>query len=64
MARILIIDDDDQLRRMLRKILEKDGYEILEAPDGKVGSELYRKDPVDLIISDIFMPNQEGLRTI
>ncbi len=49
---------------MLRKILEKDGYEILEAPDGKVGSELYRKDPVDLIISDIFMPNQEGLRTI
>ena len=64
MARILIVDDDHQFRKMLRMMLEKGGHEILEAPDGKVGVALYRKDPTDLIISDIFMPHQEGLQTI
>ena len=45
-------------------MLEKGGHEILEAPDGKVGLALYKKDPTDLVISDIFMPHKEGLQTI
>ena len=64
MALILIVDDDAQYRKMLRIMLEKDGHEILEASDGKAGLEKYRKDPTDLVISDIFMPHQEGLQTI
>lgn len=64
MAKILIIDDEKQVRRYLRKILEAEGYEVMEAQDGKIGSRLYRKQPADLIITDIVMPEQEGIETI
>ena len=64
MAKILIIDDEEQVRLYLRSILEPEGYEVVEAPDGKVGLQLYREEPVDLIITDVFMPEKEGLETI
>lgn len=64
MKRILVIDDDDQLRLMIRLMLERSSYEVVDAPNGKVGIELYRSDPVDLVITDIFMPEKEGLETI
>ena len=64
MARILIIDDEEQVRLYLRKMLETEGYEVVDAPDGKVGLRLYRQNPADLIIMDIFMPEKEGLGTI
>ncbi|MDY6952940.1 MAG: response regulator, partial [Thermodesulfobacteriota bacterium] len=63
-ARILVIDDDVQIRRMLRKLLEGTGYEVTEAPDGRQGISLYRQDPCDLVITDIIMPDKEGLETI
>ncbi len=64
MKRILVIDDDDQLRLMIRLMLERASYEVVDAPNGKVGIDLYRQDPVDLVITDIFMPEKEGLETI
>ncbi len=64
MARILIIDDDEQVLAMLRQTLERKGYEVLDAPDGKVGIKLYQEDPTDLIITDIIMPGKEGIETI
>ena len=64
MARILIIDDDDQLRHMLCQALEQAGYETVEARDGEEGLEHYRATPTDLIITDILMPGKEGLETI
>ncbi len=64
MARILVIDDDGQVRTLLRMILEREGHEVVEAPDGNVGIELYRKEPADVVITDIFMPEKEGLETI
>jgi DNA-binding response OmpR family regulator len=64
MARILIIDDDDQLREMLRKMLERAGYEVLAASDGKVGIEIFNQNAVDLVITDIVMPEKEGIETI
>ncbi len=64
MARILIIDDEDQTHRMLRIVLERAGYEIVEARDGQEGLRYYRAAPVDLIITDILMPGKEGLETI
>ncbi|MCK4486272.1 MAG: response regulator [Desulfobacterales bacterium] len=64
MAKILIIDDEEQVRLYLRKILEPEGHEVEEASDGKVGIRLYREEPADLIIMDIFMPEKEGFETI
>ena len=64
MKRILIIDDDDQVRLMLRIMLERAGYAVMDAENGEVGVRLNRMEPADLIITDIFMPEKEGLETI
>lgn len=64
MARILIIDDDDMFRDMLKSMIEKNGYDVVSASDGKEGMDLYRKEPTDLIITDIIMPNKEGVELI
>ncbi len=64
MARILIIDDDEQFLRMLMQIFERNGYEVLGASDGEDGIALFRKKNADLIITDIIMPGKEGLETI
>lgn len=64
MARILITDDDNVIRRMVRQVLEKEGYEVVEAPDGAQGLELYRKMRCDLVIADIIMPEKEGIGMI
>jgi len=64
MARILIIDDEPQIRSMLTLMLERDGYEVVEAPDGVSGIKAYRQNPVDLIITDLIMPNKDGIGMI
>jgi len=64
MARILIIDDDVQILDMLRQTLECEGYEVVDATNGKEGIRLYRENPADLIITDIIMPEKEGIETI
>ncbi len=64
MARILIIDDEPQIRSMLRLMLERDGYEVVEAPDGIEGIRAYRQKPTDLIITDLIMPNKDGIGMI
>ena len=58
------MDDDVTFRKMLRKILEREGYETIEAEDGKEGMRLFRAAPADLVITDILMPEQEGIETI
>jgi CheY-like chemotaxis protein len=64
MARILIIDDNAQVRATVRQMLQLDGHEVLEAGDGDEGLRLYRQQPVPLVICDLFMPDREGLETI
>ena len=64
MPRILVIDDDEQIRSLLRAILEREGYEVETAADGVQGLKLFRKDSADLVITDILMPEKEGLETI
>jgi two-component system response regulator (stage 0 sporulation protein F) len=61
MATILIIDDEEPIRILLRSVLETEGYEVMEAPNGRIGLELYRLRPTDLIITDILMPELNGL---
>jgi len=64
MSRILVIDDDDQIRAMLQQVLQREGYEVIEAADGKPGMRLFRERGAELIITDIIMPEKEGLETI
>jgi len=64
MPRILIIDDDDQLRASIRQMLELSEYEVNEASDGDEGIKAYQKNPYDLVITDLIMPNKEGIETI
>ncbi len=64
MARILIIDDESQIRSMLRLMLERVGYEVMEAADGMEGIRQYRDNPADLIITDLIMPNKDGIGMI
>ena len=64
MARILVIDDEDAVRIALGFLLEEAGYTVMQAPDGKAGMKLYRATPADLVITDLLMPEQEGLGTI
>ncbi|HEX9871909.1 MAG TPA: response regulator [Candidatus Tectomicrobia bacterium] len=64
MTSILIIDDDPQIRALLRKTLEKAGYGVIEARDGEEGLRLFRHTPPALVITDLFMPNKDGLEVI
>src|SRR5690606_36148924 len=63
-ASILIIDDDGSIRRVLRTSLERAGHTVEEAKNGAIGMALYREAPVDLVITDLFMPDQDGIETI
>ena len=62
--KILIIDDDEQMRILLQQVMEWSGYEVMVAENGRQGMELQRADPADLVITDLIMPEQEGLETI
>ena len=64
MERILVIDDDAQVLDAFHLVLEGEGYEVLKASDGNEGIKLHREDPVDLIITDLVMPEKEGIETI
>jgi len=64
MARILLIEDDEQFRRMLRAVLEHAGYMVEEAQNGRQGVAHCRATPADLVITNIVMPEQEGFETI
>lgn len=61
---ILIIDDDIEILSLLRLILEREGYDVLAASDGNEGLKFCRQQRVDLVITDLIMPEKEGLETI
>ena len=64
MARILVIDDEQMLRRTLRALLERAGHEVVDAEDGNQGLALFNTQRPDLVLTDIIMPNREGVETI
>jgi len=61
---VLVIDDDQTMRRFIRAVLEREGHEVIEAANGKEGLALFRSRPVNCLIVDIFMPDKDGLETI
>jgi CheY-like chemotaxis protein len=64
MPSILLIEDDDLFRQSLAEALTEQNYTVTQAADGAKGVTLFRAAPTDLVLTDIVMPNQEGLETI
>lgn len=64
MARILVIDDQEPIRRVIRRALEQDGHEVLDASDGEMGMAILARHSADVVITDIFMPGQDGILTL
>ncbi len=64
MATVLVIDDEESVRAVVRSALQSVGYEVLEASNGREGLGLFRQRPPDLVIADIHMPELNGLDVI
>ncbi len=64
MARVLVVDDEELIRLTLTQALEQDGHSVTEASDGDECLAKMREDPADVVVTDILMPNKEGLETI
>ena len=61
MPRIMVIDDDDGVRVSLRRALQRDGHTVIEEADGKSALRHFAGDPADLVISDVYMPDMDGI---
>jgi DNA-binding response OmpR family regulator len=64
MASVVVIDDDERIRRFLQRLLEHAGHRVVTAGNGDEGIELYRRERADLVITDILMPVKDGISTI
>lgn len=64
MQNILVIDDDKLMCLALAKILISAGYNVVQASDGEEGLKLYRSQDFDLVITDLIMPDKEGIQII
>ena len=61
---ILVIDDDKNIREVVKLYLRKEGYDVTEAADGAIGADLFFGKPYNLVLLDIMMPIQDGIETI
>ena len=64
MKQILVIDDEPDILKLISKILEKAGYRVMTAENGRLADKLFNEHPFDLVITDIIMPQKEGLEII
>jgi CheY-like chemotaxis protein len=64
MGRILVIDDEAQLRQVLERMLKGAGHEVIVAGNGDEGLKEFQRTAPDLVITDIFMPERDGFETI
>lgn len=62
--RVLLIDDEAMVRKIVRKMLEKGGHDVVDVENGRAGLELLEKSPFDLILTDIIMPEVEGIEVL
>ena len=63
-SRVLVTDDDRMIRMLVRMLLEKAGYEVLEAENGALAIEMARRERPDLMLCDLMMPDMDGFETI
>jgi CheY-like chemotaxis protein len=64
MPRILVIDDEPLIRSTVVTILTREGFSVEEASDGVAGIAMFHKNPPDLVITDMFMPNKDGIEIV
>jgi CheY-like chemotaxis protein len=64
MAKILVVDDDATLRALLAGTLKRAGYDVEQAADGRQAVRAYRASPADLVLTDMFMPEMDGMEAI
>lgn len=64
MARVLLIDDDIELLRQMTAAFSAAGHDVQAAPDGEAGLAKFTQRPADIVVTDIIMPNREGIETI
>jgi DNA-binding response OmpR family regulator len=64
MSRILVVDDNTSMREAVCEMLQLAGYETISVENGRFAAQIHRSDPVDLIITDLFMPDTDGLEII
>lgn len=62
--RILVVEDDPQVSKMFCQVLRAKGYQVVEAAEGGQALKLYREQPADLVLLDLFMPGMEGIETL
>jgi CheY-like chemotaxis protein len=64
MAKILVVDDNTDLLKLLNDVIKRFGHEVLVAEDGLAALELAKQNHIDLVITDLIMPEKEGIETI
>jgi DNA-binding response OmpR family regulator len=64
MSRVLVVDDEADIRGLLRDLLERAGHRVVEAPDGREGVRLFHAEQPDLVILDVSMPGFDGWQTL
>jgi CheY-like chemotaxis protein len=64
LSRILVIDDDDLVRNTLVRMLERAGFDVAAAKNGREGLARFHSEPPDLIVTDVIMPELDGIETI
>ena len=62
--RILVVDDNEDLRTTIQALLQADGFEVSVAADGEAALLLHRAQPADVVVTDLFMPDKDGIETI
>jgi DNA-binding response OmpR family regulator len=62
--RILVVDDNEDLRTTIQALLQADGFEVSVAADGEAALLLHRAHPADVVVTDLFMPDKDGIETI
>jgi DNA-binding response OmpR family regulator len=63
-ARVLVVDDEDDVRRLVKELLERAGYEVAEAPNGRAGLRAFFESPPDIVVLDVAMPELDGYQTL
>ena len=62
--RVLVVDDNEDMRITVQALLQADGFDVVVAADGEAALALHRKSPADVVITDLFMPDKDGIETI